>query len=211
MRPFFRRLGGATGTASAVFGATIAAPAALCDCVILSVVFELANLVLAITSGSWNIILLELLPPPAIENVSGWDWQPAGGDSDDEESWCSVAVEPGFIWKEVAVDDDDDDVVPLCDGPPPCEASLATVMSDGSILPARMRPTRPKDTMLCTLIASVSMIRNGCVFCCDGKMPSTELFCNGRRKVKEISFVCFCLPKGHLMECIGRNSSRLHI
>lgn len=48
------------------------------------------------------------------------------------------------------------------------------------MLPARIRPTLPRETILWTLIASVSMIRKGCDFCC-GKIPSTELFCGCQR------------------------------
>lgn len=56
--------------------------------------------------------------------------------------------------------------------------SLSVFELDASIVPAKMRPTRPNDVILCILMASVSIIRNGCVDRCGAKTPSTELFCN---------------------------------
>lgn len=52
------------------------------------------------------------------------------------------------------------------------------------MLPDRIRPTLPSETMLWTLIASFSMMRKGCDFCC-GKIPSTELFCGGVKRERE--------------------------
>lgn len=57
------------------------------------------------------------------------------------------------------------------------QLSFSTVELLTSTVPAKIRPTRPNDVILCMLIASFSIIRKGCDDRCGAKTPSTELFC----------------------------------
>jgi len=75
------------------------------------------------------------------------------------------------------------------------------------MLPAKIRPTRPSDVMLCMLIASVSMTLNGCVERLV-KMPSVELFCkfNLNHKYTWVSRANGKLSKqARLQKCIPEN------
>lgn len=65
---------------SAEFCLLALALAAPCDCVMLSVVFELASFVLAITSGSWNNTRVPLRDSECVDTLSDVSTDRGGGD-----------------------------------------------------------------------------------------------------------------------------------
>uniref|UniRef100_A0A8D8FV57 (northern house mosquito) hypothetical protein n=1 Tax=Culex pipiens TaxID=7175 RepID=A0A8D8FV57_CULPI len=203
LRVFFFRRGGAIGP----------------EQVRLSVVFECASLVLAITSGSCNGTFMFLryspsLPPvdvviddgpfPAsppesylVDDVAAATLsKPACGtlpllDATEEFplSWVSREDEAGTATSDCGAEEVD---------PARYSESLPTLNAPASTLtlPARIRPTRPSEVMLWMLSASPSITRKGCVVrdVDDVYTPSTELFCeSGVSVLPGFSSSSFCM------------------